>query len=129
MANNKKGALDGIKILDLTRFGAGPGCTQILGDMGAEIIKIEEPAGDPSRFSAPASGDTGGYFPLFNRNKMSVTLDMRKPEGKDIFRKLVKQADAVVENFRPGAIERLGFSYDKLREINPRIILGSISDF
>lgn len=126
---NTKGALDGVKILDLTRFGAGPICTQLLGDMGAEVIKVEEAGGDPARFSAPAKGDTGGYFPLLNRNKKSITLDLRKPEGKELLRKLILWADMLAENFRPGAMSRLGFAYDRVREINPRIVMVSITGF
>ncbi|MBI2908610.1 MAG: CoA transferase [Chloroflexi bacterium] len=128
-SSSARGALDGVKILDLTRFGAGPICTQLLGDMGAEVIKVEEASGDPARFSAPAKGDTGGYFPLLNRNKKSVTLDLRKPEGKELLRKLILWADMLAENFRPGTMARLGFPYDKVHEINPRLVMVSITGF
>jgi len=126
---NGKGALEGVKVIDMTRFGAGPICTQNLGDMGAEVVKVEEPNGDPARYNAPLKGDVGGYFPAFNRNKKSVTLNLRAEKGKDLFRKLVKWADIIVENFRPGTMEKLGIGYDDLRKLNQRIILVSITGF
>ncbi|MFH1485007.1 MAG: CoA transferase, partial [Chloroflexota bacterium] len=97
---------------------------------GAETIKVEEPrGGDPARYNAPLVGDIGGYFPSLNRNKKGVTLDLRKEKGKDIFRRLIKLADVVVENFRPGTMDRLGFPYSVVQQLNPRTIMVSISGF
>ncbi len=122
------GALAGLRILDLTRVLAGPFCTMMLADMGAEVIKIEEPTkGDDSRSFAPFKNGESSYYMNLNRNKNGVTLNLKK--GKDIFFELVKTADVVVENYRPGTMEKLGIGYDTLKEINPRIIVGSISGF
>jgi crotonobetainyl-CoA:carnitine CoA-transferase CaiB-like acyl-CoA transferase len=122
--------LAGIRVLDLTRVLAGPFCSMILGDMGAEIIKVEEPGkGDDTRGWPPFSGGEATYFLSVNRNKKSLTLNMKAPDGQAILRRLVAKADVLLENFRPGTMERLGFGYDALRKLNPRLIYCAISGF
>jgi crotonobetainyl-CoA:carnitine CoA-transferase CaiB-like acyl-CoA transferase len=127
---DKKGALEGIRILDLSRVLAGPFCTMMLADLGAEVIKIEIPQkGDDSRNFGPFVNGESGYFMNVNRNKKGVTLNLKKPEGRQIFLDMVKEADMVVENYRPGVMEKLGVGYEVLKEINPRIIYGAVSGF
>jgi crotonobetainyl-CoA:carnitine CoA-transferase CaiB-like acyl-CoA transferase len=122
--------LAGVRVLDLTRVLAGPFCSMILGDMGAEVIKVEEPGkGDDTRGWPPFSGGEATYFLSVNRNKKSLTLNMKVPDGQAILRKLAAKADVVLENFRPGTMERLGFGYEALRKLNPRLIYCSISGF
>lgn len=121
--------LEGIKVVDLARFIAGPYCSMILGDMGADVIKVERPHGDVQRRMEPRIDDLSTYFMITNRNKRSLTLNLKTPQGKEILRKLIADADVVVENFRPGVMTRLGFSYEQIREINPRVVLTSISGF
>jgi crotonobetainyl-CoA:carnitine CoA-transferase CaiB-like acyl-CoA transferase len=122
--------LAGIRVLDLTRVLAGPFCSMSLGDMGAEVIKIEELGkGDDTRGWPPFAGGEATYFLSVNRNKKSLTLNMKATEGQEILRKLVARSDVVLENFRPGTMERLGFGYDSLRRLNPRLIYCSISGF
>ncbi|WP_422447587.1 CaiB/BaiF CoA transferase family protein [Thermoanaerobacterium sp. DL9XJH110] len=122
--------LEGIKVLDLSRVLAGPFATMILGDLGAEIIKIEIPGvGDDSRSFGPFIKNESAYFMSINRNKKSMTLNLKKKEGVDILKKLVKEADVIVENFRPGTMDKLGIGYDVLKEINPRIIYAACSGF
>ncbi len=122
--------LAGTRVLDLTRVLAGPFCSMSLGDMGAEVIKIEEPGkGDDTRGWPPFAGGEATYFLSVNRNKKSLTLNMKATEGQEILRKLVARSDVVLENFRPGTMERLGFGYDSLRRLNPRLIYCSISGF
>jgi len=117
-------------VLDLTRVLAGPFCSMILWDLGAEIIKVEEPGkGDDTRGWPPFSGGEATYFLSVNRNKKSLTLNMKAPDGQAILRRLVAKADVVLENFRPGTMERLGFGYDALRKLNPRLIYCAISGF
>jgi crotonobetainyl-CoA:carnitine CoA-transferase CaiB-like acyl-CoA transferase len=128
--NASRPPLAGVRVLDLTRVLAGPFCSMSLGDMGAEVIKIEEPGkGDDTRGWPPFAGGEATYFLSVNRNKKSLTLNMKAPEGQEILRKLVARSDVVLENFRPGTMERLGFGYDKLRRLNPRLIYCSISGF
>lgn len=123
-------ALEGIKVIDLTRILSGPFCTMTLADLGAEVIKIESPTGDDTRqWGPPFIQDESAYFLSVNRNKKSIVLNLKKEKGKEIFLKLIEDADVVVENFRPGTLEKLGIGYDTLKEINPRIILSSISGF
>ncbi len=121
-------ALKRFKVLDLTRVRAGPTCVRMLGDFGADVIKIESPPGvDPNE---GLSGDRVGYdMQNLHRNKRSVTLNLKKPEGLDLFMRMVKDADVVVENFRPDVKDRLGIDYQSLKKVNPRIILASISGF
>jgi crotonobetainyl-CoA:carnitine CoA-transferase CaiB-like acyl-CoA transferase len=125
-----KGALDGIRILDMTRVLAGPYCTLLLGDMGADIIKIEVPGhGDDSRKYPPFIGTESAYFMNLNRNKKSLTLNLKTEKGKTVFLDLVKCADVVIENFRPGTLDDLGVGYAKLKTINPNLVYSSISGF
>lgn len=126
---NSKGALSGVKILDLTRVLAGPFCTMMLADMGAEVIKIEVPEkGDDSRAFPPFVNGESAYYMNLNRNKKGVTLNL-KGKGKEIFIEMVKQADIVVENYRPGTMEKLGLGWEELKKINPRLVYGSVSGF
>ena len=124
-------ALDGLRVLDLTRALAGPYCSMMLGDYGADVIKIEIPGkGDDTRSWAPPSiGDESAYFLSINRNKRSITLNLRHPDGKKAFLDLAEGADVVVENFTPGVVDRLGISYDTVRALNPGIVYASISGF
>lgn len=127
--NPQQGALAGLRILDLTRVLAGPFCTMMLADMGAEIIKIEQPGqGDDSRHFAPFRNGESAYYMNLNRNKKGVTLNL-KGKGRDIFIDLVKTADVVVENYRPGTMEKLGLGWEDLRKINPRLVYGAVSGF
>lgn len=125
----KDGALTGIKILDLSRVLAGPFSTMMLADMGAEVIKIEVPEkGDDSRSFGPFVNGESGYYMNINRNKKGITLNL-KGKGKELFLEMVKKADMVVENYRPGVMEKLGIGYEVLKEINPGIIYGAVSGF
>ncbi|MGY3587531.1 crotonobetainyl-CoA:carnitine CoA-transferase CaiB-like acyl-CoA transferase [Bradyrhizobium sp. USDA 4341] len=125
------GALSDIRILDLTQMLAGPYATMVLADQGAEVIKIEPPAGDVTRGGRHA-GDVeplSAYFQSINRNKRSVCLDLKSEEGREIFKTLCRDADAVIENFRAGVMDRLGLSYEVLSEVNPRLVYGSLRGF
>ena len=122
--------LEGVRVLDLTQAYSGPFCTFNLADHGAEVIKIEMPgAGDQTRGWGPMKNDYSGYYSYVNRNKRGMTLNLKTDEGKEIFTELLKTADVVCENYKVGVMERLGFSYERMKEINPRIIYGSISGF
>ena len=124
------GPLKGLKVLDLTRVLAGPYCTMILGDMGADIIKIEMPdKGDDSRQFGPYQKGESAYFMSLNRNKRSLTLNLKDPKGKEIFKDFIKVVDVVVENFRPGTMEKLGLGYDELKKINPKLIYAASSGY
>ena len=126
-----KKVLEGIRVIDLTTFMSGPFASMILGDLGAEIIKVEQPnVGDTSRHIPPYfhKGESLYYLSL-NRNKRSVTLNLNTDEGREILYGLVKKADIVIDNFRPGVLTKLGANYDRLKEINPKIICCSISAF
>jgi CoA:oxalate CoA-transferase len=128
--DKKDQALRGIRILDLTQFLSGPFATQILADLGADIIKLEPPQGDPIRAVPPHFvGDTSVYFLCINRNKRTVAVDMKVPEGRELVKRLALSSDIVMENFRPGVLERLGFSADALRKEKPSLIWCSISGF
>ena len=123
-------ALDDIKVVDLTRTLAGPSCTQMLGDMGADVIKIEEPnLGDETRSWTPFWNDEGTQFLSFNRNKRSLSVNLREKEGVDIVLGLAGKADIMVESFRTGALDRMGLGYEAVREVNPSIIYCSISGY
>src|SRR6202035_4096269 len=123
-------ALDGLQILDLTRLLPGPFCTMLLADLGADVIKVEEPnGGDPARHYAPFQGDTGSLFLLINRNKRSLSVDLKSSEGREILLRLVERADVLVESFRPGVMDRLGLGYDVLSARNPRLIYATLSGF
>ena len=124
------GPLAGLRVIDLTRVLSGPFCSMMLGDMGAEVIKIERPGtGDDTRAFAPPYQGESAYFLSVNRNKKSLTLDMKQDAAKEVLWKLVESTDVIVENFRPGAAARLGFGYEDVAARNPGIIYGSISGF
>ena len=129
------GALEGIRVLDLSRVLAGPWSTQILGDLGAEVIKVERPgAGDDTRGWGPPSTEIGGeifsaYYLACNRNKQSIAIDMSHPEGAALIRRMAAEADILVENFKTGGLARYGLDYERLREINPRLIYCSVTGF
>jgi crotonobetainyl-CoA:carnitine CoA-transferase CaiB-like acyl-CoA transferase len=126
----RAGPLSGIRVLDLTRVLAGPFCSMVLGDLGAEIIKIEDcNGGDMMRDAPPAVADLSHYFLAVNRNKKSVALNLKTTEGREIFLRMLSDADIVLENFRPGVMDSLGLSVPSLRERNKRIIVCSISGF
>lgn len=127
----KQGALSDVTVLDMTRVLSGPFAATWLGEMGANVIKIEIPGGgDESRRNPPFSPNgTSAFNTTINRNKRSITLDLKKEEGKEIFRQLVQKADVVLENFRPDVMDRLGLGYEELKKINPGIIYASISGF
>ena len=124
-------ALSGVKVLDLTQIMAGPVCTLLLADMGADVIKIEKPNGgdDTRRIMPPAIRGWSAGFLALNRNKRSLALDLRDQRGKDIFRRLLQDADVVVENFRPGVMDRLGLGYDALSQIRSHLVYCAISGF
>ncbi|WP_018903326.1 CaiB/BaiF CoA-transferase family protein [Variovorax paradoxus] len=138
MTATKPAALDGIKVLDLSRVLAGPWCTQILADLGADVIKIERPGvGDDTRTWGPpfikdADGndtDQASYFTACNRNKRSVTVDMATPEGQALLKQMAAQADIVVENFKTGGLKQYGLDHESLRAANPRLIYCSVTGF
>lgn len=128
-------ALENLTVLDLTRVLAGPFCTMMLADMGADVIKIEMPGtGDDTRSYPPFRENKNGvreslYFANINRNKRGVTLNLKTPEGKELFLRMVTSADVVIENYRPGVMDRLGLGYEELRQVNPRIIYAAVSGF
>ncbi len=123
-------SLEGIRVVDLTSHLSGPYCTMILGDHGADVIKIERPGlGDDARRMPPFVAGESAPFMLFNRNKRSVTLDLKDAGDLDLCRALIAQADVVVENFKPGAADRLGLGYDALAAVHPRLVYCSISGF
>ena len=125
------GPLAGLTVLDLSRVLSGPYCTMLLADMGARVVKIEQPGrGDDTRaWGPPFVGTESAYFLSINRNKESVTLDFKEPRGREILDRLLERADVLVENFRPGALDRLGLDYESIRQAHPRLIHCSISGF
>ncbi len=134
MAGNSGGALEGMVVIDLTRMLAGPYCTMMLADQGADVVKIEPPGGDGTRGMGPWMADDelhayGGYFQSINRNKRSMVLDLKPEEGKDILRRMVAKGDVLVENYRAGVMDRLGLSYEALSEINPKLVYAAIRGF
>lgn len=124
-----EGPLAGIRILDFTRVLSGPYCTALLGDLGADVVKVEAPHGDDYRHVGPFLDGESALFQLVNRNKRSLVLDLKRPEAQDLARRLAAQADVVVENFRPGVADRLGLGAQALQEANPRLIHAAISGF
>ena len=126
-----KGALSGIRVVDLSRVLAGPFCTMILGDLGAEVVKVEAPGGsDETRgWGPPYTGGESAYYLTANRNKRAITLNLKHPQGKEIFLRMVKEADVLVENFKVGTLERMGLAPEKLLELNPRLVIGEITGF
>lgn len=129
MTTETNGPLAGVKVLDLSRFIAGPLCAQILGDFGADVVKLERPGGEDSRHHGPYYRDESVYMMLYNRNKRGATLDTRHPKALGILESLIAWADVVVQNYRPGTIEKMGISYERMKEINDDIILVSLSGF
>ncbi len=121
--------LSGVRVLDLTRVLSGPFCTALLGDLGADVIKVEAPEGDSIRGQGAIKDGLSGYFAQFNRNKRSVRLDLRKPEGREILAKLIAQSDVLVENFRPGVLDRMGFTTARLKELRPSLVSCAINGF
>lgn len=127
---DNKGLLEGVTVLDLTRVLAGPYCGAMMADMGARVIKIENPnGGDDTRKMGPFVNGNSVYYANFNRSKVGCTLNLKDPEAKEIFKEMVKKADVVIENYRPGTMEKLGLGYDVLKEVNPAIIYGAVSGF
>src|SRR5712692_2351042 len=123
-------ALEGVRVLDLSRMLPGPYCSMMLADLGAEVIKVEEPRiGDPTRRSPPIVNGQSASFAQVNRNKKSIALYLKKPEGREIFLKLASRADCVLEQFRPGVVDRLGIGYATVAEVNPRIVYCSLTGF
>src|SRR5437867_313494 len=123
--------LKGVKVVDFTQFEAGPSCTEALGWLGADVVKIENPKmGDPGRRLRPGQPDTDPYyFHAFNANKKSITVNLKSPRGLELVKDMIRKADVMIENFAPGAIERLGLSYDVVRVINPSIIYAQVKGF
>jgi formyl-CoA transferase len=123
-------ALEGIRVLDMTHVQSGPSATQILAWLGADVVKLEAPTGDITRKQLRDLPDVDSlYFTMLNCNKRSITLNMKSEEGKQLFIDLVKKSDVLVENFGPGAVDRMGFTWDRLQELNPRLIYASIKGF
>jgi len=131
MSEANKGALAGIRVLDLTRVLAGPYCTMFLGDLGAEVVKVEQPGiGDDTRgWGPPFAGGESAYFLCTNRNKKSLTVDLKSAEGIALIRQMADRADVLIENFRPGAMDRLGLGEKELRAKNPKLIYASLTGF
>jgi CoA:oxalate CoA-transferase len=121
--------LQGLRIVDLTRVLSGPFCTMLLADLGADVIKVETPEGDLVRRQGAGRDGLSWYYAAFNRNKRSVVVDLKKPEGKAVLEKLIAGADAIVENFRPGVLDRLGFDDCRLQELRPGLVVCAISGF
>jgi CoA:oxalate CoA-transferase len=120
-------AFTGVRILDFTRHQQGPSCTVLLADMGAEVIKVEEPGGEPGRASGLGPDGFSAYFEAHNRGKKSIVLNMRMPQARDIVRRLIPSCDVVVENYRPGVMKKWGLDYEDLKQIRPDIIYASAS--
>jgi len=118
--------LEGVRVIEFAHMVMGPSCGLVLADLGAEVIKVEPLAGDNTRRLEAAGA---GFFPVFNRNKKSFAVDLQQPEGRELVLKLLRKADALTENFRPGALDKLGFSYDRLSQENPRLIYCSLKGF
>lgn len=125
------GPLEGVRVLDLTRILSGPYCTMMLGDMGADVIKVENPKGgdDTRGWGPPFLNGVSTYYISVNRNKKSFTLNLKEARGKEILTELIRQSDVVAENFRPGTLDKLGFPWEEIQKINPRAILTSVSGF
>ena len=128
--DTRPGALAGIRVVDIARYIAGPYCAMLLGDLGADVVKVEPPGrGEHSRSFAPFVNGESLYTMVFNRNKRSLTLDLHTAQGKEVLRDLLREADVLVENFVPGTLEKMGFDWESLQSINPRLILTRISGF
>jgi crotonobetainyl-CoA:carnitine CoA-transferase CaiB-like acyl-CoA transferase len=123
------GPLEGLKVIDLSRVIAGPYCSMLLGDLGADIIKIEKPGGEGTRSLEPTAGGDSSFFMVFNRNKRGMTLNFRNEKGQETLRKLIAKADILLENFRPGTMEKMGCSWEVLHELNPKLIMARVSGY
>ena len=128
------GPLAGTRVLDLTQALAGPFCTMLLADLGADVVKVEPPQGDMTRYGGPFTREDteqayGGYFASINRNKRGVVLDLKTDLGREAVRRLAARADAVVENYKAGVMDRLGLGYESLRDLNARLVYGAIRGF
>ena len=128
-ANDPAKLLDGVKVLDFTQYLAGPSCTRLLAELGADVIKVELPGGDPTRVLVPQKGGTSSVFVQQNRGKRSVCIDLGRPEAAEVVRRLVPEVDVVVENSTPGVMAKRGLGYDDLSALNPRLIMASVSGF
>src|SRR5580692_6012430 len=117
--------LSGVRVLDLTRVLSGPFCTTLLGDLGADVLKIEAPEGDSVRRQGAIRDGLSWYFTQFNRNKRSLRLDLRKPEAKAVLARLIEGSDVLVENFRPGVLDRMGFPEQRLLQLQPMLVTCS----
>ena len=124
-----KHPLENIRVLDLGRHQAGPRCAQVLARMGAEVIKVERLGGEETRYHGPWVKKQSSYWVQYSSGKKSLSIDLRKEEGKGILTELIKVSDVLVQNFRPGTIEKMGFGYDVLKELNPRIIMVNVSAY
>jgi CoA:oxalate CoA-transferase len=130
----RAGPLKGLTVLDITRVVAGPFCSMLLADLGATVIKVEHP-GDPDYartfppFVGPDDAQLSAFFTQYNRNKLGITLNFKSSEGKELLKRLVRNTDILVENFRPGTMDKLGLGYEVLQQINPRLIYTAISGF
>ena len=124
-------ALKGVRILDFTHVQSGPTCTQLLAWFGADVIKVERPGeGDATRGQLrDIPGVDSLYFTMLNHNKRSITLDTKNPKGKEVLITLIKQCDVLVENFAPGALDRMGFSWERINELNPKMVVASVKGF
>ena len=124
-------ALDGVRILDFTHVQSGPTCTQLLAWFGADVIKVEKAGeGDATRGQLRDVPDADSlYFTMLNHNKRSITLDTKNPKGKEVLNTLIKSCDVLVENFAPGALDRMGFTWERIQELNPRMIVASVKGF
>jgi len=124
-------ALDGVRILDFTHVQSGPTCTQLLAYMGADCIKVERPGtGDITRGQLrDVKGADSLYFTMLNGNKRSITVDSKHPRGKEIIERLIKACDVLVENFAPGTLDRMGFTWERVHQLNPRMIMASVKGF
>ena len=122
--------LSGVRVVDLTRILAGPFCTQLLADLGAEVIKVEQPGrGDPVRGQGAIKDGLSWYYAQFNRNKKSIALDLYTDEGKAVLADLIRRADVLVENFRPGVLDEMGFTAGRLEALNPALIVGAVKGY
>src|SRR6202161_374888 len=124
-------ALDGVRILDFTHVQSGPTCTQLLAWLGADVIKVERPGGgDVTREQLrDVEGVDSLYFTMLNHNKRSITIDSKTPAGKHVVEKLIQHCDVLVENFAPGALDRMGFTWERVQQLNPRMIVASVKGF
>src|SRR5918996_2442791 len=127
--NSGKAPLEGYRVIDLGRQQAGPRCAQVLARLGAEVIKVERLGGEETRYSHPWVGKQSAYWVQYNSGKKSLSIDLRTEKGKEVLGELVKVSDVLLQNFRPGTIEKMGFGYDVLKGLNPRIIMVNVSAY